>query len=167
MSKRLVTVGLFCGSCLVAGSGWAEPLEVSGVQLSRDLACKGKDLVIAGSGNQIKVTGPCGAVEIMGANHRVTLEQAKSLVVSGSENEVTIDKVTVLEVGVDAQRINATLVAGGQPASVLVTGAEGQVRLRLEAPATLNVEGSDQNVTWTGVEPELQIQGIDNKVVRE
>lgn len=164
MNKTLITGLLLAGSATLAQ---AEPLNIEGIDLSRDVSCKGQDVNISGNANVIHLKGDCGAVLVYGSEHKVTLDTAKSLTVSGAEHEVVAERVNALSVDTTDNQVRATVAGGEQPALVEVTGADQELDLQFEGPVKLDVSGTDQQVRWRGDEPEVQMSGIDNKVERQ
>ncbi|SDI65403.1 Protein of unknown function [Pseudomonas flavescens] len=164
MNKTLMAGLLLAGTATLAQ---AEPLNIEGIGLSRDISCKGQDVNISGNANVIHLTGECGAVLVYGSEHKVTLDTAKSLTVSGAEHKVVAERVNALSVDTSNNQVRTAIIAGEQPAVVTVEGAEHELDLQFEGQAKLNVTGVSQQVRWSGDEPEVQLGGIDNKVERK
>ncbi|MCW2290035.1 hypothetical protein M2262_000085 [Pseudomonas sp. BIGb0408] len=164
MNKTLMAGLLLAGTATLAQ---AEPLNIEGIGLSRDVSCKGQDVNITGNANVIHLTGECGAVLVYGSEHKVTLDTAKSLTVSGAEHKVIAERVNALSVDTSNNQVRTAIIAGEQPAVVTVEGAEHELDLQFEGQAKLNVTGVSQQVRWSGDEPEVQLGGIDNKVERK
>lgn len=164
MNKTLMAGLLLAGTATLAQ---AEPLNIEGIGLSRDVSCKGQDVNISGNANVIHLTGECGAVLVYGSEHKVTLDTAKSLTVSGAEHKVVAERVNALSVDTSNNQVRTAIIAGEQPAVVTVEGAEHELDLQFEGQAKLNVTGVSQQVRWSGDEPEVQLGGIDNKVERK
>lgn len=164
MNKTLMAGLLLAGTATLAQ---AEPLNIEGIGLSRDVSCKGQDVNITGNANVIHLTGECGAVLVYGSEHKVTLDTAKSLTVSGAEHKVIAERVNALSVDTSNNQVRTAITAGEQPAVVTVEGAEHELDLQFEGQAKLNVTGVSQQVRWSGDEPEVQLGGIDNKVERK
>jgi hypothetical protein len=164
MNKTLITGLLLAGSATLAQ---AEPLNIEGIGLSRDVSCKGQDVNISGNANVIHLTGDCGAVLVYGSEHKVTLATARSLTVSGAEHEVVAERVNALSVDTTENQVRTTVAGGEQPALVEVTGADQELDLQFDGPVKLDVSGTNQQVRWRGEEPEVQMSGIDNQVERQ
>ncbi|KIP96307.1 MULTISPECIES: DUF3060 domain-containing protein [Pseudomonas] len=164
MNKTLMAGLLLAGTATLAQ---AEPLNIEGIGLSRDVSCKSQDVNITGNANVIHLTGECGAVLVYGSEHKVTLDTAKSLTVSGAEHKVIAERVNALSVDTSNNQVRTAITAGEQPAVVTVEGAEHELDLQFEGQAKLNVTGVSQQVRWSGDEPEVQLGGIDNKVERK
>ncbi len=164
MNKTLMAGLLLAGTATLAQ---AEPLNIEGIGLSRDVSCKGQDVNITGNANVIHLSGECGAVLVYGSEHKVTLDTAKSLTVSGAEHKVIAERVNALSVDTSNNQVRTAIIAGEQPAVVTVEGAEHELDLQFEGQAKLNVTGVSQQVRWSGDEPEVQLGGIDNKVERK
>ncbi len=165
--NRMQKLGGLLAAMALASLAHAEPLNIEGIGLSRDVSCKGQDVNISGNANVIHLKGDCGAVEIAGSEHKVTLDTAKSLSVSGAEHEVAAERVNALSVDTTDNQVRTTVAGGEQPALVEVTGADQVLDLQFEGLVKLDVSGSDQQVRWRGDEPEVQMSGIDNKVERQ
>ncbi|MBD9398502.1 DUF3060 domain-containing protein [Pseudomonas sp. PDM11] len=166
MNRMQKLGGLLAGMALTA-LAQAEPLNIEGIGLSRDVSCKGQDVNISGNANVIHLKGDCGAVEVSGSEHKVTLDTAKSLSVSGAEHEVVAERVNGLSVDTTDNQVRATVAGGEQPALVEVTGADQTLDLQFEGAVKLDVGGTNQQVRWRGEEPEVQMSGIDNRVERQ
>ena len=76
MNKTLIAGFLLAGTATLAQ---AEPLNIEGIGLSRDVSCKGQDVNISGNANVIHLKGDCGAVLVYGSEHKVTLDTARSV----------------------------------------------------------------------------------------
>lgn len=163
MNKMLSAAGLLAGMTMIAAAQ-ADTLEIEGIGLSRDVTCHGEDVNITGNAHVIHLSGECGAVLVSGSAHKVTLETARSLQVSGAEIEVSADRVNALSVDTSDNQVRARVIAGEQPASVTVDGADHQLNLQFEGGAQLDVSGANQQVRWSGDEPRVNIGGIDNRV---
>lgn len=102
---------------LLPASAFAEEIQVEGVRISRDFACDGQDVVIAGQGNTVELKGRCGTIKVIGTDHKVTFDDARALVVSGMSNAATGGAVASLAVEVTQNAVKATLkqVEGGGP----------------------------------------------------
>jgi len=166
MNKMLTAACLLSGM-VASAAALAEPLNIEGIGLSRDVSCKGQDVNITGNANVIHLAGECGAVLVYGSEHQVTLETARSLTVSGAEHKVVAERVNALSVDTSNNQVRTAIIAGEQPAVVTVEGAEHELDLQFEGQAKLNVTGVSQQVRWSGDEPEVQLGGIDNKVERK
>lgn len=160
-------VGGLLAAMALASLAHAEPLNIEGIGLSRDVSCRGQDVNITGNANVIELSGDCGAVLVYGSQHKVTLDTARSLSVSGAEHEVVAKRVNALSVDTTDNQVRATVAGGEQPAVVEVTGADQVLDLQFDGPVKLDVSGSEQQVRWRGDEPEVQMSGIDNKVERQ
>ncbi|OLU23263.1 hypothetical protein BVH03_23900 [Pseudomonas sp. PA15(2017)] len=160
-------VGGLLAAMALASLAHAEPLNIEGIGLSRDVSCKGQGVNISGNANVIHLKGDCGAVMIYGTEHKVTLDTAKSLSVAGAEHEVVADRVNALSVDTLDNQVRTAVIAGEQPALIAVAGAEHQLDLRLEGETRMDVSGIDQQVRWSGDEPQVQLSGADNKVERQ
>jgi len=153
------------------GLAKADEINITGADLSRDIHCASNDVSISGVGNTITLTGQCNSVQIDGSNHKVTFEAAKKVSVSGAVNKIKGGTSNHLQVDVVDNEVQSTLKPGADGTSKLnVTGSKNTVSVSLEGPASIDVAGSDQNVTWTSsqgvVAPKVQISGIKNSVKR-
>ena len=146
----------------------AEPVSIDGVGLTRDVPCQGQDVEITGSANHIRLTGTCGAVTVYGSDHQVSLEQGGALSVSGIQNQVTAGRVERLEVDTAKNRVQAAL-EGRAPnhAQLEVSGADHNLELVFKGPAVVNLSGADNQLRWSGSEPLMTVQGVDNRIERQ
>ncbi|GLX15744.1 hypothetical protein Pstr01_39830 [Pseudomonas straminea] len=166
MNRMQKLGGLLAGMALTA-LAQAEPLNIEGIGLSRDISCKGQDVNISGNANVIHLKGDCGAVEVSGSEHKVTLGTAKSLSVSGAEHEVVAERVNALSVDTLNNQVRTAVVAGEQSTPITVAGTGQKLDLRLEGETRLDVSGIEQQVRWSSDEPQVQLSGADNKVERQ
>ncbi|MCQ4298005.1 DUF3060 domain-containing protein [Pseudomonas stutzeri] len=161
------SVAMLVASLLLAGAAHAQPIELDGIELSRDVPCLGKDVNISGHANKISLTGNCGAVEVYGTDHEVSLETASALEVSGINNTVTATSVGRLEVDTSQNRVRTAILGHGQTAIVEVSGAEHELELVFDGPAQLSLDGIDNRLKWGGDEPALSSSGIGHKIDRQ
>lgn len=152
---------------LASAAVQAAVIELDGIGLSRDVPCNGQAVNISGNGNRIQLTGDCGAVEVYGSDHQVSLQRAAALTVSGAENSVQADTVGRLSVDTNRNRVRTAIVAGAEPAAVEVSGAEHELELRFDAPAQVSVEGADNRLLWQGQEPQFAVGGVDQRIERK
>ncbi|MWK59126.1 DUF3060 domain-containing protein [Pseudomonas otitidis] len=152
----------------LASLAQAEPVSIDGVGLTRDVPCQGQDVEITGSANHIRLTGTCGAVTVYGSDHQVSLEQGGALSVSGIQNQVTAGRVERLEVDTAKNRVQAAL-EGRAPnhAQLEVSGADHILELVFKGPAVVNLSGADNQLRWSGSEPLMTVQGVDNRIERQ
>lgn len=143
----------------------AEPVSIDGVGLTRDVPCQGQDVAITGSANHIRLTGTCGAVTVYGSDHQVSLEQGGALSVSGIQNQVTAGRVERLEVDTAKNRVQAAL-EGRAPnhAQLEVSGADHNLELVFRGPVVATLSGADNLLRWSGSEPRIRVQGVDNRI---
>lgn len=150
---------------------FAEEITVEGVQMSRDFSCDGQDVVIAGQGNTVELTGRCGDIRVIGADHVVRFDEAKSLVVSGMSNKATGGDTGALVVETHKNKVQAKLKSEGTPAEASVSGADQEVSLTVGSAAKINVQGSNNELNWTaenGVKaPAISTSGIGNKISKK
>lgn len=165
--SRMQKLGGLLAVLALASLAQAEPLNIEGIGLTRDVSCKGQDVNISGNANVIDLKGDCGAVMIYGTENKVTLGTARSLSVSGAEHQVVAERVDALSVDTLDNQVRTAVVAGEQPASIAVAGAEHRLDLRLEGETRMEVSGIDQQVRWSGDEPQVQLSGADNQVERQ
>ncbi|WP_070884748.1 DUF3060 domain-containing protein [Pseudomonas sp. D1-3] len=165
--NRMQKAGALLAAIALASLAQAEPLNIEGIGLSRDVSCKGQDVNISGNANVIHLKGDCGAVMVYGSQHKVTLDTARSLSVSGAEHEVVAERVNALSVDTTENQVRTTVAGSDQAALVEIAGADQELDLQFEGPVKLEVGGTNQQVRWRGEEPEVQMSGIDNKVERQ
>lgn len=166
--KHALAISLL--SVALASPAIAEPTILEGVNLSRDVDCAGQDVVIAGQGNEIALTGSCGAVKVIGADHKVTFEKARSLEVSGASITVSGGSLEALALDVSENAVKATIASAGAPAEVRIFGAEQKSELRFASAATVVVGGYGNALDWSvdsGVKPPaISASGVDHKIKR-
>ena len=68
----------------------SETLEVNGVDQRQTLPCDGRQVVIAGSGNVIELTGTCAGLDLAGVDNRVEINLAPDahVTVAGAGNQL-------------------------------------------------------------------------------
>ncbi|WP_020178813.1 DUF3060 domain-containing protein [Methylopila sp. M107] len=156
---------------LTATPALAGGIVIEGVRISREVDCGGQDVVIAGQGNTIALTGACGAVQVMGSDHKVTFESAKALQVAGASIAATGGKVEALAVDVTDNTVKATVASSHEPAEVRIFGADQKSELRFESAAAVTVGGAANELVWTadkGVKPpSISSLGVDLKITRK
>jgi hypothetical protein len=161
------SAAMLVASLLLAGAAHAQPIELDGIQLSRDVPCLGKDVNISGSANNITLTGECGVVQVYGTDHEVSLATASALEVSGINNSVTATSVGRLLVDTSQNRIRTKVVGHGQTAIVEVSGGEHELELEFDGPAQISLDGVDNKLKWSGDEPALSTSGIGHQIDRQ
>ncbi|WP_420100499.1 DUF3060 domain-containing protein [Bosea sp. (in: a-proteobacteria)] len=149
----------------------AEILHVSGTGAQRDIACAtGQDVSISGRGHRLALTGPCGEVEIRGSGHVVSFDTARSLIVSGIDNEARGGKAGRLSVDTTRNTVSASIGVDVGASDIAVAGADQTVDITLTGPAALAVHGTRNRILWqaaTGVPaPTVEISGVDNRAAR-
>ena len=118
------SAAMLAAGLLLAAAAHAQPIELDGIELSRDVPCLGKDVAISGNANKISLTGDCGVVQVYGTDHEISLEKASALEVSGIGNSVTAKSVDRLTVDTNKNQIRTTILGRGQTAIVEVLGAD-------------------------------------------
>lgn len=153
---------------IVPAAAYADEITVEGVQMSRDFACDGQDVVIAGQGNTVELTGRCGDIKVVGADHKVRFDEAKSLAVSGMSIKATGGETGALLVELHKNTVQAKLKSDTAPAEASVSGADQTVSLTVGSAAKIEVQGSQNELSWTaenGVKaPAISTSGIGNKI---
>ncbi len=153
---------------LAAGPALAEDVAIDGVQVSRDIDCEGQNVVIAGQGNTISLKGRCGAVQVTGADHRVTFEAAAALQVTGAAITATGGEVGALAVDVTDNVVKATVTSSDAPAEVRIFGADQKSELSFAGPAKVTVGGASNELVWAvdgGVKPpSISAVGVDLRI---
>jgi len=156
---------------IAPGVAFADEITVEGVQMSRDFACDGQDVIIAGQGNSVELTGRCGDIKVLGADHKVRFDEAKSLAVSGMSIKATGGETGALLVESHKNTVQAKLKSESAPAEVSVSGAEQNVSLTVGSAAKIDVQGAMNALTWTaenGVKaPAISTSGINNKISKK
>jgi hypothetical protein len=169
LKLNLVVVAAFVAIAPV--SAFAEEIVVEGAQMSRDFACDGQDVTVAGLGNTVELTGRCGEVKILGADHKVRFDQAKSLAVSGMSIKATGGETGSLLVESHKNTVQAKLKSDSAPAEVSVSGADQTVSLTVGSAAKIDVQGSQNELSWiaeNGVkDPAISASGIGNKISKK
>lgn len=156
---------------IVSATAFADEITVEGVQMSRDFACDGQDVVVAGQGNTVELTGRCGDIKVVGADHKVRFDEAKSLAVSGMSIKATGGETGALLVESHKNTVQAKLKSESTPVEVSVSGAEQNVLLTVGSAAKIDVQGANNELTWTaenGVKaPAISTSGIGNKISKK
>jgi hypothetical protein len=156
---------------IVPAAAFADEITVEGVQMSRDFSCEGQDVVIAGQGNTVELTGRCGDIKVIGADHNVRFDEAKSLAVSGMSNKAVGGEIGGLVVETHKNTVQAKLKSEGGPAEASVSGADQTVSLTVGSAAKIDVHGSQNELSWTaenGVKaPAISTSGIGNKISKK
>lgn len=157
------------GLALIGGApALAEPLKIEGVGISRDIDCDGEDVGVYGAENRIALTGNCGRVVVHGADHEVTFERARDLLVSGSKLKVRGGEAASLSVEIDQNEVEATMKPAEGASEVRISGADQKVTLTLAGPVTLGVHGADNEVVWSlaagAPKPRISSSGAANAV---
>ncbi|MBD9426065.1 DUF3060 domain-containing protein [Pseudomonas sp. PDM15] len=161
---------LGAGALLLTLTGAAqaqEAMELDGIGVSRDVSCKGRDVIITGNANEFRLDGDCGRVDVQGSEHVLRLGSAASLEVTGAENRVDVGHIGGLAVNGSGHRINAEIRGEGQSPTVAIYGAENILQLDLEGPVSIEVNGIGQQVAWEGEEPEISTSGTDHRIERK
>lgn len=152
-------------------AAFADEITVEGVQMSRDFACDGQDVIIAGQGNTVELTGRCGDIKVIGADHKVRFDESKSLAVSGMSNKATGGETGSLLVETHKNTVQAKLKSDSAPAKVSVSGADHNVSLTVGSAAKIDVQGSQNELSWTaenGIKaPAISASGIGNKISKK
>jgi hypothetical protein len=158
------------GALLLALAGAAQAqgaMELGGIDVARDVPCKGRDVIITGNANEFRLEGDCGRIEVQGSQHVLRLDSAASLEVSGADNRVEAERIGGLAVDGSGHRINAKVRGEGRAATVAIHGAENILQLDLEGPASIEVNGISQQLSWEGDEPEISTSGTDHRIQRK
>lgn len=165
---KALLASTFALTALTAAPAFAEDIVIEGVQLSRDFECSGQNVVIAGQGNTIALTGECGAVQVIGADHKVTFETAQALQVNGASIAATGGKVGALAVDVAGNHVKATVASTDAPAEVRIFGAEQKSELTFAGAAKVTVGGASNELVWStdsGVKPpSISTVGVDLRI---
>ncbi len=163
---KVMAVSVICAA--LATTAQAATLELHGIGNSRDVTCKGQDVSISGIDNHFRLSGDCGRVEVHGSKHVVSLDNAASLEVTGGENQIEAARLGGLDVdGADHQITAQVQGDGQQPAQVVLYGGGSVLTLDLRGPVRLEVNGSDQQVTWQGDDPEVETSGFNHRLQRQ
>ena len=160
------SAAMLAAGLLLAAAAHAQPIELEGIELSRDVPCLGKDVNISGNANRISLTGECGVVQVYGTDHEVSLEKASALEVSGSGISVSAKSVDRLTVDTNKNRVRTTVLGRGQTAIVEVSGAEHGLELVFDGPAQVTLDGIDNRLQWRGDEPALSSSGVGHQIDR-
>lgn len=161
------SAAMLAAGLLLAAAAHAQPIELDGIQLSRDVPCLGKDVNISGNANKISLTGDCGVVQVYGTDHEISLEKASALEVSGIGNSVTAKSVDRLTVDTNKHHVRTTILGRGQTAIVEVSGAEHELELAFDGPAQVTVAGIDNRLQWSGDEPAMSLSGVGHQIDRQ
>lgn len=163
---KVLVVGGMVAACL--GTAQAQTLDLHGIGVSRDVPCKGLDVIVTGNGNQFRLTGDCGQVEVNGSEQQVSFGNAAGLVVTGVKNRIEAERVTGLEVSGSEHQID-TEVRGNdqQPAQIAIYGEGNVLDLNLSGPVQIEVNGLNQQLTWSGDEPQIETTGVEHRIQQD
>ena len=153
---KVLAVGGMVAACL--GSAQAQTLDLHGIGVSRDVPCKGLDVI----------TGDCGQVEVNGSEQQVSFGKAAGLVVTGVKSRIEGEHVTGLEVSGSEHQIE-TEVRGDdqQPAQIAIYGEGNVLKLDLDGPTQIEVNGLNQQLTWRGDEPQIETTGVEHRIKQD
>lgn len=147
-----------------------DEVVIEGIGLSRDVPCDGQSIGIYGADNSIHLTGDCADVVVHGDSHQVTIDQAKTLSITGADHTVNAESLAALSVDTSQSTVNATMNGHDSAAQVAVGGAEHTLNLTLASQTNIAVNGTEQVINWTlaenAPEPRIDVGGIDNAVNR-
>jgi len=170
LTSIAVLAAISTGAHAQAEAPPSEETVIEGVGLSRAIPCNGLDIGIYGAGNNIDLTGDCGAVVVHGDGHTVSVEKAATLTVSGIGHTVNAASVANLAIETTDNVVNATIASASTPATVTVDGADQTANLILASQTTIAVGGTGQTINWElagdAPEPQVELGGIDNAVNR-
>lgn len=170
VSPSLVAAVLFLAP-IAATSAFADPLNMEGMGLSRDIPCDGSDVGVYGANNTIHFTGTCKNIVVDGSGQTVTFEKAADLVVAGIKHKVTGGEVANLRLDGSETQLTATVKPAGEAGAVEVAGIKQKLQVTLAGPVTLTAQGFDHAIEWSkasGVpEPKIAASGIQTKIVRK
>ncbi|QUS38367.1 DUF3060 domain-containing protein [Tardiphaga alba] len=168
---KLKHVAIACAVSVTPVTAFADDITVEGTQMSRDFACDGQNVIIAGQGNTVELTGNCGDVKVMGADHKVRFDQAKTLAVSGMSIKATGGETGALLVELHKNTVQAKLKSESAPAEASVSGVDQNVSLTVGSAAKIDVQGTQNALSWTaenGVKaPAISTSGIGNKISKK
>ncbi|MBH3341380.1 DUF3060 domain-containing protein [Pseudomonas mendocina] len=162
---KVLAVGVVVAAWL--STAQAQTLELDGIGVSRDVPCNGLDVIITGNGNQFRLAGDCGQVEVGGSEQQVSFGEASSLVVTGVNNRVEAERVGGLDVSGSEHRIDSQVQGSGQPAQVALYGEGHVLDLDLSGPVQIEVNGIGQQLTWRGDEPQIETSGVEHRIERD
>lgn len=145
----------------------AEPVFFGGSH-TRDelLLCNGRDVTIAGNGNDIRLVGQCGLVFVQGWDQVVSIDKAQVLRINGVNTQVHANQVGSLEVDASGNQVRATLAYSATPAQVRIAGAEHLLDLHFNGPAQVELGGMDHRFDWHGHEPVINASGVRHDISR-
>ena len=150
------------------GTAQAQALDLHGIGVSRDVPCKGQDVIVTGNGNQFRLTGDCGQIEVNGSDQQVSFGKAAGLVVTGSKNRIEGERVTSLEVSGSEHQVE-TEVHGNdqQPVQIAIYGDSNVLELDLDGSTQIEVNGLNQQLTWSGDEPQIETTGVEHRIKQD
>jgi hypothetical protein len=64
-------------------------LSVAGINESRTVVCKDRQVSVSGVGNQVVLTGHCASLSISGVRNKVIVDATESIQASGFNNDIT------------------------------------------------------------------------------
>lgn len=159
--RKVLAAGVMVAAC----AAQAQTLDLHGIGVSREVPCKGLDVIVTGNGNQFRLTGDCGQVEVNGSEQQVSFGKAAGLVVTGVRNRIEAERVTSLEVSGSEHKVETEVSGdGGQAASVAIYGEGNVLDLDLSGPVLIEINGLSQQLTWSGDEPQIETTGVDHRI---
>lgn len=163
---------------LIPALSQAEPLEIAGVNVARDITCRAGDkLEIRGVDHELTIRGRCDAIQLSGANHRIVFEAAGVVEIAGSEHTITGGALSLLSLSgigtLVTSGVRAGPDSGADPtrAVVGIAGSRQRVELALESATSITISGVRNTVEWTTVpgvsDPALKIVGSEHSARRK
>lgn len=104
----------FSAVLLLALPAHAELVFAQTHQSATHACAAGEHVLISGSGNTLRLSGPCGQVDITGSENRLAMAQAQVLNMSGKDNVVswTGTKPVIHDLGTGNQLAGRAIMQG-------------------------------------------------------
>lgn len=163
---------VFVAACMVFISApvAAREISISGLNVTRDIACNGSDIDINGMGHKLRITGECRSLDIHGSNHTIHFEDANDLDIKGIGINVTGKQADSVDVEGTQNQLTTAIDGEDESGELDVAGSDHKVQVTLLSGVEIEVSGSNNTVEWKlapgAEEPLVQIHGIGNNVMK-
>lgn len=106
--RKVLAAGVMVAAC----AAQAQTLDLHGIGVSRDVSCKGLDVIVTGNGNQFRLTGDCG--------------QAASVAIYGEGNVLDLDLSGPVLIEING--LSQQLTWSGDEPQIETTGVDHRIR---------------------------------------
>ena len=150
----------------------ASGIAVQGRGQQREFRCDGQDVTLSGEGHGVTLSGSCGVVLVEGFGHVVTLADAARLEVTGAQSSVTASGgISAIAIFGRRHQVVAAIPVATRPAAIEMHGEGSVLRVTLNGPARVELDGAGNRIFWTKAEgvpdPVGNVSGDDNRLERE